>query len=289
MSALLGVAGGVLGAIAGAQPDKTKQNSSSTSSVNLQNFDTLNQGRSGLEGLGYDTQNNQFQDLLRLLQSGPGQNEVAANTQYQNSFAQQLQGALANTLNPTTAQVNANFSQAQGLFAPQQEALRQQFVQQNTQSNQLAARLGRAGNDPILRAKLLTNQSNQQASLNADIGSYARQMPQMNAQNIMSIGGQLSNLRNGLASQAMQNRQTLLALGNELTNSERNYRLQTAGRTTNGTQTTTSGGGLAGAISGGLAGAGAFMSGFGSFSGAGAPSQGINSYNSSAAKFNSIA
>lgn len=252
--------GGLLGAIAGGQKDTTKAvtESSTVNNINLRSFDDLNKGRSGLEEAGYNQQVTGFADLQKLLGFGPGQNEVQANTTFQNDFASTLQQLLGQITNPTQQSINQNFGEAQQLFAPQQTALNQQFQDQNIASNRLSARLGRAGNDPILRNKLAQEQTRQQSSLNSEIGSYSRQLPQIRGQQAMDLGGQLSNLRQGLATQALQNRSTLLSMGNELANSERNYRLQTAQRTNNGYSSTetTGGGGAKGAIAGGFGGAG---------------------------------
>lgn len=237
---------------AGAQRDSTAQynEGASTQNLNLRNFEDLNKGRSGLEQLGYNQQVRSLGDLQNLFGMGPGAAEVQANNQYQNQFADQLQSALQRMQNPSAADISQNFSQAQQLFAPQQVALNQQFQDQATAANRLSARLGRAGNDPILRNKLAQEQTRQQSALNANIGSYAQQLPQMQAQDLVNFGGQLSNLRQGLASQAFQNRQTLLGLGNQLTQAERQYRVQTAQRTgseySHGDQL--SGGGTKGAV-----------------------------------------
>lgn len=265
------------GAIAGGQQNRTggSQSQTSDSTVNLQDFNTLNQGRSGLEALSYDQQQGNFQSLMKLIQSGPGQQEVQANTNFQNSYANQLQGFLSQVGNQSASQQQANYGQAQKMFAPQQTALNQQFYDQGIQSNRLAARLGRAGNDPIMRNKLMQEQTRQQTMLNSQIGSYGMQLPQIQAQQAMDIGGVLSNVRGGLASQALQNRSTLLSMGQSLAQSERNYRLAAANRATSSQGQTSgfSGGGLQGAIQGGLAGYGA-AAGMGGVGGGGGNSGG---------------
>lgn len=244
----------LMGTIAGSQKDRSASfaNTDSTRTVNLRSFDQLNQGRSGLEAAAYAGQLGQFNDLQNLLKFGPGQSEIQANTEFQNSFADQLQQLLRQSLNPTSSEISNNYSQAQQLFAPQQTALTQQFQDQNVASNRLAARLGRPGNDPILRNKLAQEQTRQQTMLNSQIGSYGMQLPELRGQQAMNLGGALSNLRSGLASQALQNRQTLLGMGSQLAEQERAYRLNTA--TTTGSQTTrgteTSGGGVKGAATG---------------------------------------
>lgn len=260
----------LLGGAAGSQKDKSINSGtfSNSSNVNLQSFDDLNKGRSGLESMGYEAQVGGFQDLLKLLNSGPGQQEIQANTAFQNDFASQLQSLFNSQAKPDH---QANFAEAQKYFAPQQEMLKQQFQDQMTASNRLSARLGRSGNDPILRNKLMQEQSRQQGMLNAEIGAMGMRMPAFKAEQLMGIGNGLANLRQGLASQALQNRQTLLSMGNELANSERNYRLQAAGRSSTGTTHNEAirGGGFKGAVEGGMGGAAMGMSMLGSMGGMG--------------------
>lgn len=268
--AIAAVAGAVLGGIAGGQKDTTGgfSDSQSQSDVKLKNFEDLNKGRSELEKRGYDESLAQFNDLTKLLGLGPGAGEVSANTQFQNSFAGNLENLLKGLSNPDVAK---NYAESNALFAPEREALKQNFQDQTTESNRMAARMGRSGIDPILRNKLSQEQTRQTRSLDAQVGSYGRQLPMINAQNYLQIGGALSNLRAGLATQALQNRSTLLGLGNSLAESERNYRLNTALRT--GSQTNVgeqySGGGTKGAINGGMAGMSSFMGAFGGMGGGG--------------------
>ncbi len=266
-------AGAVVGAIAGSQKDKSGGFSEygSNDRVNLQDFEDLSKGQSGLEKNTYASQLSNFADLQKLFSLGSGENEVSANTQYQNQFASQLQQLLNRSINPSQADIAGSYSKSKDLFAPEQTALNQQFQDQNTSSNRLAARLGRAGNDPILRNKLAQEQTRQQSMLNSQVGSYARQLPQLEAQQTMNIGGQLSNLRMGLATQAFQNRQTLLGMGNQLMQAERNYRLGAANRSTSGSTSgeNYSGGGMKGMIGGAMSGLGAGMGMAGAMGGMG--------------------
>ncbi len=82
------------------------------------------------------------------------------------------------------------------------------------------------------------------------------QMPEFQANQLAGIGNQLSNIRGGLATQAMQNRMNLMSMGQQLNQSERNYRIGTAQHY--GSQYSTgeqfSGGGFKGAMSGAMAG-----------------------------------
>lgn len=265
------VLGGVVGGIAGGQGDKTHSNTNTdyAQNLNLQSFDQLNKGQSGLEANAYNTQLSSFSDLSQLIGMGPGSSAVQSNNQYQDQYSGQLAQMLQRLNSPTAANVQQNYAQAQQVFAPQQVALNQQFTQANVDSNRLAARLGRAGNDPILRNKLMQEQTRQQTMLNAQQGSYAAQLPQQQAQNLLQVGGALSNLRQGLATQALTNRQTLLGIGGQLTAAERQYRIQTAQKTGSQTSNTNnkSGGGLGDMISGVLGGVGEFAGMFGSAAG----------------------
>lgn len=252
------LAAAAVGAVAGGQKDAATsyEEGATTRGLRLQDFSTLGQGQSGLEKNTYESQISQFADLQKLLGLGPGANEVARNTQFQNQYGGQLQQLLNRAINPNQQE---NFNTAKQYFAPQQTALDQQFEQQGIESNRLAARLGRGGNDPILRNKLSQERTRQQTMLNSQIGAFGQQLPAFQADQIMGIGGALSNLRGGLATQAMNNRAALLSMGQQLAASERQYRINTAQQYgssySHGEQL--SGGGLKGALQGGLAGFGA--------------------------------
>lgn len=266
LGALGAAAGAVLGGLAGAQGSKQSTTGSTTSTVRLRNIADLNKGRSALETAGDDASLAQFNQLAGLVTAGPNQTVVSDAMAWDQNFGAQLQSMLNG---PTGAQVGQANQFAQDIFAPQQLAMQQGFQDQGVQANRLAARLGRAGNDPILRAKLAQEQTRQSAMLNSQQGSFAAQYAQQMPQQFMQMGSALSNLKNGLATQAFQNRQALLTLGQQLTQGERNYRLNTATRTGDSTSVTSGGGGMAGAIGGAMAGAGGAMDLMGKFGGGG--------------------
>jgi hypothetical protein len=137
------------------------------------------------------------------------------------------------------------------MFAPQQMALQQSFVDQGIQNNQLAARLGRPGNDPILAAKLADSQTRQMGMLNAQQGQWAQQYAMDLPMQRLGFQQQMAQVQGGLASQALANRQALLSVGQNIQGAERNFRMGTATHFGN----SSSGGGLKGAITGGIAGA----------------------------------
>jgi hypothetical protein len=247
------IAGGILGAIAGGAGSPTSQNS--TSSVNLRDFNDLNKGSSGLENAAYGAQLNNLSSLTDLVNAGPGTSAVGDANQATNQYANMLQQFLGQGGLPNQQQIGQANNYANQIFAPQQEALKQSFYDQNIQNSRLAAKLGRPVNDPILANKLAFEQTRQQQMLGAQRGAFAADFANQLPGRQLDLASAFSNVRQGLASQAFQNRQALLTMGQQLTNSERQYRLNAAGRTTN--TTGSSGGGLGGMIGGAFAGVGA--------------------------------
>ncbi len=246
------VLGGLLGAVAGGQKDV----SSSTQSMNLA-------AESDLEKQAREAQGVQFQDLLKLLGG-----QSISDIQAQQGQVSQAQGGLDQLLAafaqsggmPSQTQVGQAQQYAQQMFAPQQVAMQQAFQDQSTAASQQAARMGRSfGNDPILRARLAQEQTRQQAQLGAQQGAFAAQYAQQLPGQAIGAHEALINLRQGIASQAMQNRLNLLNLGSQLQNQERNFRFNTASRTTS----QEGGGGIKGAIGGAFAGVGAGLSAYG--------------------------
>jgi hypothetical protein len=268
--AISGIAGGVIGAISGAQGDKTSSNfnSNQISKVNLQNFSDINQGASGLENAGYSGQLSAYNQLSNLISQGPGASAITDANSAANQYSSLLSQFINNSGLPTAQQTTAAQGYAQSIFAPQQTALQQAFITQGQNAARSAAAMGRSGADPALMAKLGISETQQQALLNSQQGAFAAQTAMSMPQQQLDMASALYGVKSNLASQAMNNRANLLALGNQLTNSERNYRLQTASRTntSSGSQSSSSGGGLAGAINGGIAGIGSGIKAFGQMS-----------------------
>lgn len=261
VGAAIGGVGALLGGIAGAQGNR--QSSSTTTRVNLRNVDELNKGEGAQAQAGRDLQMGQFDDLSSLLQRG-GTAQIEGDIDQARAesltLADQLRAAQAG---PNEAQMAQAQRFSQDIFAPQQEALNQSFIRSETDTARLAARLGRSVDDPILRARLAESQGNQTAMLQAQQGAFTAQTAQAFQGQQLERQNQLANLRGGLASQALQNRQALLGMGQSLLQQERQFRLSAAGQTQ--TSTGQSGGGTAGAIGGALAGAGAGLQAFGMF------------------------
>lgn len=266
-------AAAVVGAVAGGQKDKnqTVSSNSGQTSVGLQNFADLIKGQSDLEKNSYESQLKQFSDLMGLVGKGPGESEVTANNTFQNSFATQLTQLMQKMQNPSASDISGYASKARDLFAPDQVALNQRFDDQRVEANRTAGRLGRGGMDPIFSNKLMQEKTRQQQSLDANVLSYSRQLPEMEANNMMNIGGAIGNIRSNLAAQAMNNRQMLLQMGDQLKNSERNFRMGTATHYQSGNSDTSqySGGGFKGAMGGAMQGFSAMMPMMGGMGGGG--------------------
>lgn len=251
LGAALGAAGAILGGMAGAQGQRGSQ--TQTTQVNLRDINELNRGRSGLEASGVGAQEQMLAQLQALLGAGPGQSDVQAGLAAQQGLASLLQQQAA-AGGPSGQNLQQAGDFAKSIFAPQQLAMQQAFSEQNIAQSRLAAKLGRPANDPILRNKLAQEQTRQQAMLQAQQGAFTAEQAQGMQNRQLQLTEALANVRGGLASQAFQNRQALLQMGQSLAQAERQYRLQTAGQTS--TNTSSSGGGIGGAISGALAGFG---------------------------------
>jgi hypothetical protein len=243
------LAGAAIGGVAGMFGDK----SSSTQSINLAPESEFEKRMRELSGT-------QFEDIAKIL----GGQSVSQIQGFQGQ-ATEAQGGLDRLLSafaqaggrPTQEQIGQAQQYAGQIFQPEQVAMQQAFQDQEVQAQQAAARMGRSfGGDPILRAKLAQEQTRQQAQLGARQSSFASQYAQQIPGQAIGAQEALMNLRQGIASQAMQNRLNLLNMGSQLQQQERNFRLQTAGRTT----TQESGGGIGGMFQGALAGAGTGMS-----------------------------
>lgn len=216
-----------------------------------------------------DIQDQNFGDLQKLVGAGPGtqdvQNSLGASTDLANMLDQYSKsGGL-----PSGADTDQARNFASQIYDPQRTALNQSFTQQNILANRQAAAMGRSVDDPILQAKLRTNQINQEALLNSQQGSYAGQLALQVPGQRVGYASQRSDVLGQLASQAFSNRNALLSLGSGIAGAERNFRLGTA------TRTNTSGGGVADAISGALAGLGTGMQFGAGFKGFNAPSMGF--------------
>lgn len=177
----------------------------------------------------------------------------------QSSLADMLKRYSEGGYLPSQSDLNTSNRFAADVFAPQRLAMSQAFDDQTTQANRQAALMGRSMNDPILRAKLAQEQTRQSALLASEQGAFGAQYAQQMPLQRLGFAQDRAGVLQGLATQAMQNKLTLMGVGQEIYNTDRNFRLAQAG------QKTESGGGFGGFLKGALAGAGAGMSAANSF------------------------
>lgn len=192
-------------------------------------------------------------DILKQLQQfqnvGPGQADVAAGYSAQNDLAKMLQQYAQGGYAPT----EADQLTARTQMAPQFEQARQNQVVANQQFRQQAATSGRGPMDFAFTNRLNQNTANQMNMLSAQQSQLAAQQPMQR----LGFMQDFASLKQGLATQAMQNRLAISSLGSNIQNTNMQARLGSAGITQ--TQSGT-GGGLQGALLGGLAGAGTGLS-----------------------------
>lgn len=264
------IAAAIAGGVAAAVPKTKETESETTSGVKMDDKNTLEQVSEGIQVLG-------LADLSRLVAGG---GEVGVANKASNEFADLLKGYSNKDLTPTGEDQARAQTLASNLFRPQQVGLEQTFESQLQQANQQAALMGRDVNDPILRAKLAQEQSRQQALLTAQQGAYgiqyAENAPRERMQRELSLMGNRQELLQGLAANALRNREALVSMGSQIGATEFNKRLSTAERwqKTKGKETTGGSPGeiASGAIAGGVQG---FASGlsmgssFGSMGGGG--------------------
>jgi hypothetical protein len=199
------------------------------------------------------------------LQYKGGAQDISRARTAQNQFANLMQQYAQTGGMPQVQDINNANQFANQMFAPQQTALQQAFEQQRMMANRQAGVSGRMANDPILANKLAQGQTQQQALLQSQQGAFAAQYAQQLPGQRVNAMQQYAGLREGLASQALQNRSTLLSLGSQLKGAERQWRVQTGIQ--HGSQSQSSGGGLGGAIGGALGGAATGLMAFNAFGG----------------------
>lgn len=253
--------GALLGGLAGGLKDK-----SSTSYTSGMNLDPA----SWQELMGQSGMMDAYKQLQGMVGAGPGQSDVEGATGASRGLADMLKAYSEGGFLPGQGDINTSNDIASRLFQGQRTALSQNFSDQLTDANRQAALMGRDPNDPILKAKLAQEQTRQASLLDANQGSFAQQFALSLPGQRLDYANQRVGVMSGLASQAMANRQAIAAMGEGIMNNERNFRMQTAQKY--GTQATESGGGLKGALTGFLGGAGtgaSIASGFGGLGGFG--------------------
>lgn len=196
---------------------------------------------------------NGIQDLVN---AGPGAQQEQEYTQSGEDLSSLIQKYVQNNGMPTGSDTQNAQAFASNMFAPQQVGLQQSFLQQGYAANQNSALMGRAGNDPILQAKMRTSMMQQQSMLNAQQGAFGSQYAMNMPQQRIGLAGQRMSVLGGLASQAMANRQALVASGSSMYGQGLQSQEYTASHP----------GGWSGMLTGLIGGAGAGMSAANSFS-----------------------
>jgi len=258
--------GGTLGGIAGGQKKRTS--ATSESGINLADPTAFENFLAG-------GQQGQFSDLQRLVQAGPGQEDVTGGLGASRDLGALLQQLQSTSGLPTSGDISAAQGITGQLFQPQQVAFQQQLEQARTESDRRRAQLGRGAADPILAAKLAQEAARGQERIGAAQGAATQQLALQLPGQRLGFATQRASLLSGLGSQALQARTGLLGQGSQLLGQQQAFRLGTGTRF--GSQAGSSGGGLGGAISGALAGAGAGLGAVGSFQQSGAFSNLLNS------------
>lgn len=212
---------------------------------------------SSLESAGYRISKTGLGDYRDLVNQGPGSQDVQAGLTSQRDLASLLESYSKNAGIATGQDYQNNLGLARQATQGQQVAINQSLEQSRQGYARQAAISGRSALDPVFMGMLGQERQRAQERLGAQQSELAAFG--INQQKL-GYTAQLANVRSGLASQAMSNRQALINLGQSAMNSERNFRLGTATRSQDSMQ----GGGLGGAISGAMAGAGAGLNAYGS-------------------------
>jgi hypothetical protein len=192
-----------------------------------------------------------FAALQRGFGYGPGDSDIQASLSSQRNLAGMYQQASQNGGMPTSGDINTAQGFANDIFASQRMQLQQQFQDQSqTYGRQLAAS-GRGSTDPVFAAKMYDQLQRQQALLGSQQTGYGSQLALALPQQRLGLAAQGAQVQDALANQALQNRATLLGMGSQIQQSERNFRLATADKWGQDQ----SGGGFGGFLTGALGGA----------------------------------
>ena len=231
----------ILGAVAGSQREAIN----TTAGVNLS-------PESGLQGQAQAQLANDLQIQRHNVDIGPGSSDITAGYGAQKDFASMLKSYQEGGNQATQGDIDTANRYGKQLFGAQQEGLNQSFEQARQQYAQQAAIQGRNPLDAVFANKQYTEQQGAQSMLNARQGAFSMDYAMQQPGQRLGFAAQRTNLLSGLATQAMQNRQALISLGSGVLTNERAHQYSTS--TKFGNQE--SGGGLRGAILGGMAGFG---------------------------------
>ena len=206
---------------------------------------------------------NQLQQLEQLINEyGPGGDDVKANQQAQQDLIARLNKMAQSGGLPNAQQQQQGRDMAAQQLAPERIAMKQLIERQQVESARRAGQLGRAGNDPILQAKMAQFSAQAEERFGARQSALGSQFANAMPDRQLGFQVQAAQIQSGLASQALSNRSALLGLGSNLQSGGQGFRASTA------TTTNSSGGGFAGAVTGALGGLGAganVMSAFNNF------------------------
>lgn len=229
--------GAILGGLAGSQGETATQSKSIGSQSEL--------GRQ-LDQI-FGRQMGNLEDMAGVY----GQQDVAAGRQGQLDLASMLQQLSEGAFLPGTQDIMTARQQSQNLLAGQRAGMQNMFQGMEQSSARNAASLGRSTNDPILQAQL----RGQQAQMSNQLMGQETAMTQEIASSLplqrLGFQQQRASVLSGMGSQAMNNRISLLGAGTNLQNLQNQVRLGSS------TVTAQQGGGLQGALTGALGGAGA--------------------------------
>lgn len=213
-------------------------------------------------------------DVLKQLQQyanlGPGQEAITGAYGAQNDLARMLQQYYQQGFAPS----QADFQTAKTQLAPQYEALRQSQQQAQNQFRETAATTGRGPLDFAFQNKLNQNFANQ----NLMLGAQQSQLASQNSAQRLGFAQDYANLKQGLATQAMQNRLAIAGLGQQIQQTGMNFRLGAAG--TSGYQSGQTGSQQGNMLTGAIAGLGTGLSLYNKFGGGGAANGSNNISNS---------
>lgn len=202
----------------------------------------------------------QLTGMEGLVNAGPGAEAMTGATGAANDYSSLLQ-----RLGTGTGLLDAQQAGIGGYTQLGNQLYGGLMRQQTAQAQQMAARQGRGMNDLMLQNKL----GQQRNDL---VGSFAAQQAMAAPGQQAQYMGERNNVMQGLASQAMANRQSLLSAGSTLREQDRAYRINTGERYSNTSQTSNPSmmsnlGAIAG-IAGAAFGAGGLFSAGGALGGA---------------------
>jgi hypothetical protein len=173
----------------------------------------------------------EFGNFQSMINAGPGAADIAAGVGAQRDLASMLQAYSKSGGVPGQEDISTANSFAKDIFAAREMQMQNLFKDQQTQSNQQLAMMGRDINDPIMRAKMFEQQQRESGMLGAEKQGFAAQYAQALPGQRLGFAAQRADVLSALGDRAQQNRLALLGIGSSLGEAERAWRLNTATRT----------------------------------------------------------